>query len=297
MTTVARTRSRLHRALTGVSARSYSRAATWLLLTPLVVTLLLAFYLPIVQFLARSFLEPSPGLDNYIRMFDRPVFTTVLLRTFKTGLIVALGTLLLGYPVAYLMSTLRGRRLVLVAVIVVLPLWVSVLVRTYAWTVILGRNGTINQLLVGLGLVDRPVKFLNTEFAVWLAMVHILLPMMVLPIWSSLRNIPRDLAPAAQNLGASWPRVFLHIILPLSLPGVAAGMVLVFIISLGYFITPMLLGGPTTMMIASLIGQQATKLLDWPFAGALAGVLLLVTVVVVLVFNRVLRLDRVLGNG
>jgi mannopine transport system permease protein len=172
-----------------------------------------------------------------------------------------------------------------------------VLVRTYAWTVIMGRNGTINQVLQGLGITDAPVKILNTEVAVWIAMVHILLPMMVLPIYSSLRNIPPDLAQSAQSLGASWISVLRHIIIPLSMPGVAAGMVLVFIISLGYFITPMLLGGPTSMMIATLISQQATKLLDWPFASAIATVLLIATLVIVAVFNRVLRLDRVLGNG
>jgi mannopine transport system permease protein len=297
LTAVANRRSRLHRALYGVSAHSYSRVATLLLLAPLIVTLVVAFYLPIFQFLSRSVLDPTFTLDNFTHMIDRPVYGTILLRTFRTALIVAVGTLLLGYPVAYLMSTLKGWRLVLVAAIVVLPLWVSVLVRTYAWTVLMGRNGVINQALVGLGITEEPVRILNTEFAVWVAMIHILLPMMVLPIYSSLRNIPRELSQSAQSLGASWPAVIRHIIVPLSLPGVAAGMVLVFIISLGYFITPMLLGGPSTMMIATLITQQATQLLDWPFASAVASVLLFATLAVVVVFNRVLRLERVLGNG
>jgi len=290
-------RGRLHRMLHGVSASRYSAASTLLLLAPLLILLLLAFYLPLAQFLSRSFMEPTLTLDNYARIADRPIYATILLRTFRTGLIVAVGTLVLGFPIAYLMSTLRGWRLVVVAAIVVLPLWVSVLVRTYAWQVLLGRNGVVNQTLEGLGIIDAPVKLLNTEFAVWLAMTHILLPFMVLPIYSSLRGIPRDLSQSAQSLGASWPNVLRHIILPLSLPGVAAGMVLVFVISLGYFITPMLLGGPTTMMIASLIGQQATKLLDWPMASAIAAVLLFVTVAIMALFQRVLRLDRVMGNG
>jgi len=283
--------------LHGVSASRYSAASTLLLLAPLLILLLLAFYLPLAQFLSRSFMEPTLTLDNYARIADRPIYATILLRTFRTGLIVAVGTLVLGFPIAYLMSTLRGWRLVVVAAIVVLPLLVSVLVRTYAWQVLLGRNGVVNQTLEGLGIIDAPVKLLNTEFAVWLAMTHILLPFMVLPIYSSLRGIPRDLSQSAQSLGASWPNVLRHIILPLSLPGVAAGMVLVFVISLGYFITPMLLGGPTTMMIASLIGQQATKLLDWPMASAIAAVLLFVTVAIMALFQRVLRLDRVMGNG
>lgn len=283
--------------LHGVSASRYSAASTLLLLAPLLLLLLLAFYLPLAQFLSRSFMEPTLTLDNYAEIANKPIYATILLRTFRTGLIVAVGTLVLGFPIAYLMSTLHGWRLVVVAAIVVLPLWVSVLVRTYAWQVLLGRNGVVNQLLEGLGIIDAPVKLLNTEFAVWLAMTHILLPFMVLPIYSSLRGIPRDLSQSAQSLGASWPNVLRHIILPLSLPGVAAGMVLVFVISLGYFITPMLLGGPTTMMIASLIGQQATKLLDWPMASAIAAVLLFVTVAIMALFQRVLRLDRVMGNG
>lgn len=298
MTTAAATQPRGRwRSWRTTSVGRYDIVTTVVLLAPLLLLLLLAFYLPLAQFLARSFLEPAPTLDNYAHIAETPLYATIFLRTFRTGLIVAVGTLLLGYPIAYLMSTLRGWRLVLVAAIVVLPLWVSVLVRTYAWQVILGRNGALNQILVGLGIVDQPMKLLNTEFAVWLAMTHILLPMMVLPIYSSLRGIPRDLPRSAQSLGASWPAVLRHIILPLSLPGVAAGMVLVFVISLGYFITPMLLGGPTTMMIASLIGQQATKLLDWPMASAIAAVLLVVTLLIMLLFNRVLRLDRVMGNG
>ena len=297
MTAIPKRIGPLRRALYGASARSYSGITTVLLLAPLLITLALAFYLPIAQFLSRSVLDPSFTLDNYAHIFERPVYTTILLRTFRTALIVTVGTLLLGYPLAYLMSTLKGWKLVVVAAIVVLPLWVSVLVRTYAWTVLMGRNGVINEMLIGLGLIDAPMRLLNTEFAVWLAMVHLLLPMMVLPIYGALRNIPADLARSAQSLGASWPAVLRHVIVPLSLPGVAAGSVLVFIISLGFFITPMLLGGPTTMMIATLITQQATTLLDWPLASAIAAVLLMFTLVVLVIFNRVLRLDRVLGNG
>ena len=268
-----------------------------LLVAPLLLLLVLAFYLPIVLFLGRSVLEPSLTFDNFARIVDRPVYTTVLVRTFRTATVVAAGTVLLGYPIAYFMSTLRGWRLVLVSLIVILPMWVSVLVRTYAWTAVLGRNGIANNLITDLGLSEKPLKLLGTEFAVWLAMIHILMPLMVLPIYSSLRNIPRELGPAAQSLGANWRAVLWHVILPLSMPGVAAGIVLVFISSLGYFITPLLLGGPSQMMISTLISTQATKLLDWPFASALAAVLLLVTLAIVFVFNRVLRLDRVLGNA
>jgi mannopine transport system permease protein len=289
--------SGLRRYWFGVSTQRYSRAMTAMLLAPLLILLLVAFVFPIVRFLSLSVFDPGPTLDNFRQLWAREFYTTIAIRTFRTALIVTAGTLVLAYPVAYLMTTLRGAWAGFVAAIVVLPLWISILVRTYVWTVFLGRNGIINSTLTGLGVIDQPLTLLNTEFAVWLAMIQIQLPMMILPIYSSLRAIPPDLGMAAQSLGGSPRDVLRHVTLPLSLPGVAAGSVLVFIISLGYFITPMLLGGPRSMMIATLITQQATKFLDWPMASALASVLMAVTIGMVLVFNRVLRLDRVMGAG
>ncbi len=286
---------RIRRYLFGVSAHRYSRAMTILLLTPLILLLFLAFLFPIVRFLSLSVLDPGPTLDNFRELLDRPFYTTILVRTFRTAFIVASGTLVLGYPVAFLMASVRGLAAAAVAAVVVLPLWISVLVRTYVWTIFLGRNGLINQAALTIGLIDQPMQLLNTELAVWVAMIHILLPMMILPIYSSLRNIPPELGQAAQSLGAGPWGVMRHVTIPLSLPGVAAGAVLVFIISLGYFITPMLLGGPRSMMIATLISQQATRFLDWPLASALAAVLMGATLLIVFAFNRVLRLDRVLG--
>jgi mannopine transport system permease protein len=288
-------RSRIDRYLFGVSVQRYSRAMSWLLLAPLLALLLAAFLFPIVRFLSLSVLDPGPTIEHFRELWDREFYTTIFLRTFRTGLIVTAGALLLGYPVAYLMSKLQGALAGLVAAIVVLPLWISILVRTYVWTVFLGRNGVINSVATSIGLIDQPMRLMNTELAVWLAMIQILLPMMILPIYSSLRGIPAELDLAAQGLGASHSRVLRHVILPLSLPGVAAGSVLVFIISLGYFITPMLIGGPRSMMIATLITQQATKYLDWPLASALACVLMGVTLAMVLAFHRVLRLDNVMG--
>ena len=288
---------RAHRYLFAVSFHRYSRAMTALLLAPLLLLLVVAFVYPIARFLSLSVLDPEPTLAHFRDLLDRPIYFTILIRTFRTGLVVAVGTLLLGYPVAYLLASLRGIRAAIVAGIVILPLWISVLVRTYVWAVMLGRNGVINRAAVGLGLIDEPMKLLNTEFAVWLAMIHILLPMMILPIYSSLRAIPVELDRAAQSLGASAAATFRHVTFPLSLPGVAAGAVLVFIISLGYFITPMLLGGPRSMLIATMITQQATKFLDWPLASALAAILMAATLLIVVVFNRVLRLDRGMGSG
>jgi mannopine transport system permease protein len=279
------------------SARWYSPRLSIALLLPIILLLGLVFYLPIVELLSTSFFDPGPTLSHYERIATVPLYATILLRTLRTALIVTMITLILAYPVAYLMARLSGWKLLLMAVLVTVPLWTSVLVRSFAWTVLLQRNGVVNDFLTSIGLVSEPLRLLYTEEAVWLAMTHILLPFQILPIYATLRGISPDLPKAAQSLGAGPVRVFLRVTLPLSLPGVAAGSVLVFILSLGFFITPALVGGATSLMISTLIGQQVTQTFNWPFAAAIAGVLLLVTLVIVFAFNRFVRFDRVIGDG
>ena len=173
----------------------------------------------------------------------------------------------------------------------------SVLVRTYAWLVLLQRNGVVNDLLTGLGLVDAPMQLLRTEGAVVLAMSHVLLPFVVLPLYATLRAIPDDYARAARMLGANGFAVFRHVTLPLSMPGITSGCVMVFLLALGFFVTPALIGGPQQMMLATLVQQQVTELLNWPFAGAIIGVLLLAVLGLMIVFHRVIRLDRFVGQA
>ena len=183
----------------------------------------------------------------------------------------------------------------LAAALVLLPLWTSVLVRSYAWTVILDNHGILNDLLIGTGIIGRPIRILYTATAVWIGMIHILLPLMILPIYASLKAIPPDLPQAASGLGASSARVLRHVVLPLSMPGVFAGLIIVFISALGFFVTPAILGGPTTLMISTLITQQATTLLNWPLASAIATVLLVITLAIVAVVSRWLSIDRLLS--
>jgi mannopine transport system permease protein len=184
----------------------------------------------------------------------------------------------------------------LATVCVLIPLWTSVLIRSYAWIIVLERNGLINGSLLSLGVIEQPLRMLYTDGAVLMAMTHVLLPFMVLPVATALKSIPDDLPRAALNLGASRWRVFWHVTLPLSLPGVFAGCLIVFVMSLGFYVTPALLGGPRTLMIATLIGQQALELLDWPFAGALSFVLLVLSLGVTIAFKRLLKLDRVIAH-
>jgi mannopine transport system permease protein len=279
-----------------LSGRRYSPAASLLLAAPFLSILLLAFVLPLLTLLHESAFVPRPTLANYARVFEQPANTRIMLRTLRIAGIVTAATLLLGYPLAWLMSRRDGITRALLVGAVLLPLWTSVLVRTYAWLVLLQRDGVVNRGLLALGITSEPIKFLYTEGAVVLAMAHVLLPFMVLPIYSALRAIPDDYARAAQMLGASGFSVFKEVILPLSLPGAASGCLMVFLLSLGFFVTPALVGGPQQLMLATLVQQQVTELLNWPFAGAIVGVLLVFVMGLALAFNRVVRLDRFVGQ-
>ena len=279
-----------------LGGRQYSPAASLLLATPFLLMIALAFILPLAMLLRESLFVPSFSIANYEKVFDEPVYLRVMFRTLRISALVTIITLLLAYPLAALMARTRGLLLGLLLLSVLLPLWTSVLVRTYAWLVLLQRNGVLNEALFGLGLIKAPMQMLRTEGAVVLAMSHVLLPFMVLPLYAALRAIPDDYVRAARMLGASSLSVFRHVVLPLSLSGISAGCLIVFLMAMGFFVTPALIGGPQQMMLATLVQQQVTELLNWPFAGALVGVLLAFVLALVLLFNRVVRLDRFVGQ-
>jgi len=182
-------------------------------------------------------------------------------------------------------------------ILVLIPFWTSILVRTYAWMVLLQRQGVFNRWLLELGLIDEPLRMMYNRIGVLVGMTHVLLPFMVLPTYAVMRGIDRNLLRAAANLGASPLQSFLRVFLPLSLPGVAAGSLLVFILALGFFITPALMGGRTDMMIAQLIETQIRTQLNFAFAAALATVLLVVTLIIFAIYNRLLGLDKMFGGG
>jgi mannopine transport system permease protein len=276
------------------SARFYSPSASLGLAAPLLAALVAGFLYPVVRLVALSF---SGGtFDHYRRIFSEPLHLGVLLSTIEVALVVTIASLVVGFPVAYLMARLRKGLAVVVAACVFIPLWTSVLIRSYAWVVLLQRNGIVNQLLLEIGITDGPLKLIYTQGAVILAMTHVLMPFMILPIYSALRALPPDYIRAARNLGAGPVRAFVAVTLPLSLPGVFAGSVMCFVLALGFYITPALVGGPGSMLMATLIGQQTTVLLDWPFAAALSTVLLAVTLLFVLLFRRTLSLSKGLNS-
>lgn len=274
-----------------------SGMSTLLLMAPFLALMCGIFIWPIVSLLSISVLEPQPTLDNYERVLTNPVYARVLLRTLWIALLVAGLALALSYPVAFAMTRARGALAVLITACVLLPFWSSVLVRTAAWAVLLQRNGLVNEGLQWVGLTSEPVRLLYTQGAVVIAMTHVLMPFMILPIYGSLRNIPEDYMRAASVLGASRVRAFIEVLLPLSMPGVFSGFILVFLTALGFFVTPSLLGSPQEMMIATLISQQLREVLDWPFAAALVGVLTVFVSLIAVAFSKAVSFDRLMGGA
>ena len=252
------------------------RITVGLLVAPAVLYLLVLFVVPIGYMLLLSVTDPRLSLNNYRRLFTVPLYTHVMLNTFKVSFIVTLGCLALGYPLAYVMARRNDWLAVAFLVAVGMSFWTGFIVRTYAWLIILGHRGPVNAFYAVAGL-GPPPQLLFTSFASTLGMTHILLPYMVLralrrhaqdrSVLSARRREPRRRPVAA----------FRHVFLPLSLPGVVNGCILVFTICLGFYITPILLGTPRDMMISQLINQQIEDLLAWGFASAIATMLLAVT--------------------
>jgi ABC-type spermidine/putrescine transport system permease subunit I len=269
-----------------------TRRSYRLLLAPVVFWLVFLYLYPLLEVLRLSFFDPSFTLEHYLKFFSVHAYQKVLLSTFFIALLVTVITLFLGYPVAYLMASLRTRVSNLLMMIVLLTFWMSILVRTYAWMVLLGSQGLVNSFLIRLGLISSPLELMFNWFGVTVGMVHILLPFMILPLYSVMRGIDKNLIKAAENLGANSFQAFSKVFLPLSLPGIAAGSLLVFIVSLGFYITPSLLGGPKNMMISMLIDTHVNQLLNWGFASTLSIILLGVTLFIYFLYNRFLGLDK-----
>jgi putative spermidine/putrescine transport system permease protein len=258
---------------------------SWLV-APAAALLLVVFVYPVFWLLLRSFSDPTWGFQNFRILIERPVYLRALWNTVVVSGTVTAVCLLLGYPLAYTIANAgpRLRRLLIFAVLI--PFWTSLLVRTFAWMVLLQQKGLINQTLLQLGLIERPLTLIYNRIGVIVGMVHILLPFMILPLYSVLTRIDPTYSSAAASLGAPPVSNFLRVYLPLSLPGVLTGTVLVFVIGLGYYITPALLGGPGDTMIAQLIEAQVAEFGRWGLAGALALILLLGTSVTFILVHR-----------
>lgn len=257
------------------------RSRSWWLVLPAVVALCVFFVYPVGRIVGDSFFSGGFGLDHYSELFDDGVTVRVLVRTILVSFAVATATLLLAYPYAYLMTIVSPRARALLIIIVLLPFWTSLMARGFAWVLLMQDNGPIDKLL-GLQLM-------GTVWAVIIAMTQVLLAFMVLPLYSSMQSIDRRLLSAASSLGATRRSAFMRVYLPLSVPGIVAGFSLVFILSVGFYVIPALLGSSQESVVAQLIQERTSALLDFPGAGALGTLLLVVTLGLLLVVRLVAR--------
>lgn len=267
--------------------------------SPAVLLVLVIMVLPVGWLFWLSFIgaDGSFSLENYQRMIDSKAYARIFRLTFEVSLITTAICILIGYPLAYFMAQLPGRWANICMITVLLPFWTSLLVRTYAWLVLLQRRGLINEWGIGLGLWDEPIQLVHNMTGTLIGMVHIMLPFLVLPVYGAMRAIDRDYVKAAANLGATPTQAFFRVFLPLSLPGVAAGALIVFVLCLGFYVTPAVLGGGRVVLVSMQIANNIELFYNWGAASALGVVLLVLTFAILWASSKVIRLDRVLGGG
>ncbi|MBW2059803.1 MAG: ABC transporter permease [Deltaproteobacteria bacterium] len=266
----------------------------WVVAFLVVPILIILFY----SFCLRGFggtIEYTFSLKNYIHFLTTPVYRRVLIKSLVIGIEVTAGTLLVAYIPAYYIATSKSRHRTLLIILLIVPFWTSFLIRTYSWILILGREGIINVYLMKLGIISQPLKLLYSEFAVVLGLVHWVLPFMVLPLFSTIDKIDFNLVDAAKNLGANSLQAFWRVTLPLSMPGIAGGCLLVFVLTVGSYITPALLGGPEDLMITMVITQRFLNLFDWPFGSAASIIYLGLMIVFILMYDRLIGIRRILS--
>jgi putative spermidine/putrescine transport system permease protein len=244
---------------------------------PALVLLALFFVIPVVSLLLRSILEPQLGLQNYAELFATSTYARVLYNTFLVASVVTAVSLVLGYPVAWLLAIMPQRWASLVLAVILVSMWTNLLARTYAWMVLLQRTGVINTTLMKLGLISEPLPLVKNLTGVTIGMTYIMLPFIILPLYASIRALDPTILQAAALCGAGRWQAFRRVLLPLSASGAAAGALMVFVMSLGYFVTPALLGSASHMMLAEMIAQLVQSLLNWGLGSAAAFVLLTVT--------------------
>jgi putative spermidine/putrescine transport system permease protein len=260
----------------GLTASGLTNRASRFLLLPATLLVLFVFAIPVAWLLSRSVSDPDWGFENFRTMLQEPVYLGLMRNTVEIGVATTVLCVLLGYPVAHVMATCpRVTRLLTFVVLV--PFWSSILVRTFAWMVLLQNNGVINRMLLWTGLVQQPVEMIFNRTGVLIGMVQVLLPFAIFPLYGSIRAIDPTLMPAAACMGATPMRAFLRVQLPLTLPGLTAGATLVFVLALGYFVTPALLGGRRDVVIARMIQMEIGQFGDWGVAAALSLVLLVAT--------------------
>lgn len=267
-----------------------------LLVAPALLWLSIFFVIPLLIVVAVSFAGRAPygqvifsfTIDNYLRFLE-PLYLKIFADTLVVAIVTTLATILMGYPLAYTIAQLPKKWQQPGLILVMIPFWINFLIRSYAWVIILRSQGVVNTLLLNLGLIDQPLQMLYNDMAVMLGMVYALLPFMVLPIYVSIEQLDTRLLEAASDLGAKPLTAFRKVTLPLTMPGIAAGTILVFISSLGMFVVPDVMGGAKSALIGNLIQNQFLSARDWPFGSALSIVLAVLSLVLIILYYKALQ--------
>ena len=280
------------------NARSEQRKM-FSLCSPSLVLVLMVLFIPVGWLMWLSLYDVQGALttENYARLFRSKAYIKTFTTTFKVSFVVTGICILIGYPLAYMMSQLSRRAATFCMIFVILPFWTSLLVRTYAWLVLLQKKGLINEWLLNAGIIDEPLKLVHNFTGTVIGMVQILLPFLILPLYAAMTSIDRDYLKAAANLGANPINAFWRVFFPLSLPGLFAGVVLVFVLCLGFYVTPALLGGGKIQMWAMRIESSVMLYANWGAASALGVVLLVVTLGILYGLYRIFGLNRLLGTA
>ena len=286
------------------NALELQRSALWErlgllgLVTPALLLILITMLLPVGWLFYLSVLSDAGtwSLEHYRRMWEQPSYGRTFWTTFQVSALTTGICILLGYPLAYFLSELPRRTANLCMIAVLLPLWTSLLVRTYAWLVLLQRKGLINNWGIELGLWDEPLALVHNLTGTLIGTVHVMLPFLVLPLYSAMRAIDRNYLRAAANLGASPMRSFWLVFFPLAMPGLATGALIVFILCLGFYVTPAVLGGGKVIMVSSRIANDIEMSFNWGAASALGVVLLVLTALLIFAATKLFRIDGALGS-
>ncbi|TPE46767.1 ABC transporter permease [Amaricoccus solimangrovi] len=244
---------------------------------PALLLVIVFFVFPVAALLLRSVTEPAPGLGNYAELFGSTTYLRIFLNTFLVSGLVTLISVTAGFPVAWMLAIMPRRLGRIVFAILILSMWTNLLARTYAWMVLLQRTGVINKTLMAMGVIDKPLELVNNLTGVTIGMTYIMLPFVILPLTGVIRAIDPAILQAAALCGATRAQALRRVLLPLALPGILSGALMVFVMSLGYFVTPALLGGTANMMLAELIAQFVQSLVNWGMGAAAAFALLVVT--------------------
>lgn len=233
------------------------------------------------------------SLENYIRMLDSKAYIRIFITTFKISFLTTLICALIGYPLTYFMSQLPKKWAGICMIGVLIPFWTSLLVRTYAWLVLLQKKGLLNNVLIDFEIIEEPIKFVHNTSGTLIGMAHIMLPFLILPLYANMRSIDKDCVKAAASLGATPTRAFWTVFFPLSIPGLLAGLLIVFVLCLGFYVTPAVLGGGRVIMAAMKISSNIELYFSWGAASALGVVLLVVTMAILFIASRLVSIDQI----